>query len=127
MKERELMAFQSREIEASGIQTGEEEALREERRILTHAKKLVEFANLSEEALYGDEGSVIGRIQTILRQGRDIVEIDPSLVPLLKGLESALIQLEESALALRDYSKRVEFNPHEGGGNRKPVGGDRPP
>jgi len=111
LKERELMAFQSREIEASGIQIGEEEALREERRILTHAKKLVGFANLSEEALYGDEGSVIGRIQTILRQGRDIVEIDPSLAPLLKGLESALIQLEESALTLRDYSKRVEFNP----------------
>ena len=105
------MSFQSREIETSGIQSGEEETLREEKRILTHAKKLAEFANLSEEALYGEEGSVIGRIQTILRQGRDSVEIDPSLGPLLKGLESALIQLEESALALRDYSKRVEFNP----------------
>jgi len=111
LKDRELMAFQSREIETSGIQPGEEETLREEKRILTHAKKLAEFANLSEEALYGEEGSVIGRIQTILRQGRDSVEIDPSLGPLLKGLESALIQLEESALALRDYSKRVEFNP----------------
>jgi DNA repair protein RecN (Recombination protein N) len=111
LKDRELMAFQSREIETSGIQPGEEEPLREEKRILTHAKKLAEFANLSEEALYGEEGSIIGRIQTILRQGRDSVEIDPSLGPLLKGLESALIQLEESALALRDYSKRVEFNP----------------
>ena len=111
LKDRELMAFQSREIETSGIQPREEETLREEKRILTHAKKLAEFANLSEEALYGEEGSVIGRIQTILRQGRDSVEIDPSLGPLLKGLESALIQLEESALALRDYSKRVEFNP----------------
>jgi DNA repair protein RecN (Recombination protein N) len=111
LKDRELMVFQSREIEASALQTGEEESLREERRILTHAKKLVGFANLSEEALYGDEGSVIGKIQTILRQGRDSVEIDPSLAPLLKSLESALIQLEESALTLRDYSKRVEFNP----------------
>jgi len=111
LKDRELMAFQSREIETSGIQPGEEETLREEKRILTHAKKLAEFANLSEEVLYGEEGSIIGRIQTILRQGRDSVEIDPSLGPLLKGLESALIQLEESALALRDYSKRVEFNP----------------
>ena len=111
LKDRELMAFQSREIETSGIQPGEEETLREEKRILTHAKKLAEFANHSEEALYAEEGSIIGRIQTILRQGRDSVEIDPSLGPLLKGLESALIQLEESALALRDYSKRVEFNP----------------
>lgn len=111
LKERELMSYQSREIEASGVQIGEEEALREERRILTHAKKLVGFANLSEAALYGDEGSVIGRIQTILRQGREIVEVDSSLAPLLKGLDSTLIQLEESALALREYSKRIEFNP----------------
>ena len=111
LKDRELMAFQSREIEASKMQIGEEEALREEKRILTHAKKLVGFANFAEEALYGDEDSIIGRIQTILRQGRDSVEVDPSLAPLLKGLESALIQLEESALTLRDYSKRVEFNP----------------
>jgi len=111
LRERELMAFQSREIESSRLQPGEEEALREERRILSHAKKLAGFANLSEEALYGEEGSVIGRIQTILRQGREVVEIDPSLGLPLKGLETALIQLEECALALREYSKRVEFNP----------------
>jgi len=37
--------------------------------------------------------------------------IDPSLSQPLKALESTLIQLEETALALRDYSRRVEINP----------------
>ena len=37
--------------------------------------------------------------------------IDPSLSHLLKALDSALIQLEEIALAFRDYSRRVEINP----------------
>jgi DNA repair protein RecN (Recombination protein N) len=37
--------------------------------------------------------------------------IDPSLSPLLKNLESTQIQLEEVALAFRDYSKKVEINP----------------
>src|SRR5512136_923008 len=36
IRERDLMAFQSKEIEASKIQAGEEEALKEERRILVH-------------------------------------------------------------------------------------------
>jgi DNA repair protein RecN (Recombination protein N) len=110
-KERELMAFQSKEIEASGIQIGEEESLKEDRILLTHAKKLMEFANVSEETLYSEEGSTIEKIQRILNQGREMAAIDPSLSPLLKGLESTLIQLEEIALALRDYSRRVEINP----------------
>jgi DNA repair protein RecN (Recombination protein N) len=110
-RERELMTFQSKEIEASKAQIGEEEALKEERNILLHAKKLMEFATNSEEALYSDKGSVIERIQKIMAQGREAAAVDPSLSHLLKSLESALIQLEDVALALRDYSKRVEINP----------------
>jgi DNA repair protein RecN (Recombination protein N) len=110
-KERELMVFQSREIGASGIQIGEEESLKEERTILTHAKKLMDFAHVTEETIYSEEGSAIERIQRILNQGREMAAIDPSLSQPLKALESTLIQLEETALALRDYSKRVEINP----------------
>ena len=110
-KERELMAFQSREVEASGIQIGEEESLKEDRTILTHAKKLMDFARACEETLYSEEGSTIGKIQRILNQGRDMAAIDPSLSDLLKALDSTLIQMEEIALAFRDYSRRVEINP----------------
>ena len=56
-KERELMIFQSREIEASGLQPGEEEALKEEQSVLAHARKLMGFVHASEEMLYGEEGS----------------------------------------------------------------------
>jgi DNA repair protein RecN (Recombination protein N) len=110
-RERELMAFQSREIESAGVRIGEEEALKEERRVLAHAKKLTDFANTSEGALYSNEGSAIERIQSILNQGRELMAIDPSLSQPLKSLEGALIQLEEVSMALRDYSKRIEVNP----------------
>jgi len=110
-KEQELMAFQSKEIEASRIQVGEDESLKEERTLLSHAKKLMDFALASEGALYSEESSTIGKIQRILNQGRDMAAIDPSLSHLLKALDSALIQLEEIALAFRDYSRRVEVNP----------------
>jgi DNA repair protein RecN (Recombination protein N) len=110
-KDRELMAFQSREIEESGIQKGEEEGLRQERSVLSHAKKLAGFAQLSQETLEGEDRSAIASLQTVLNQGRGAAEIDPSLEPVLKGIESCLIQLQETALAVRDYSRRVEFNP----------------
>jgi DNA repair protein RecN (Recombination protein N) len=110
-KERELMVFQSKEIERSAIQPGEGAALRGERQILTHAEKLISFAQASEASLYADEGSAIERIQAILNQGRQLVSIDSSLSPLLKSLETASIQLQEIAQTLRDYSRQVEFNP----------------
>ncbi|MGB9628495.1 MAG: DNA repair protein RecN [Thermodesulfobacteriota bacterium] len=110
-KERELMRFQLKEIEQSQIQEGEEEALREERKILLHAKKLIDFATSSEEKLIGENGSVIEKIQSILHQGREVSEIDPSLTPFLKNLETSLIQIEESSLSLRDYLRKIEINP----------------
>ncbi len=111
IRERDLMAFQSKEIEASKIQAGEEDALKEERKLLVHAEKLMGFAHLCEEAIYGEEDSALGRIQTILRKGQEVGSIDLSLSPLLKSLESIRIQLEEATLTLRDYSRRVEINP----------------
>ena len=111
VKERELVAFQSKEIGASGIQIGEEESLKEERTILNHAKRLMDFTHVSEETLYSEEGSAIERIQRVLNQGREMAAIDPSLSQPLKALESTLIQLEEIVLSLRDYSRRVEINP----------------
>jgi DNA repair protein RecN (Recombination protein N) len=110
-KERDLMVFQSREIEASGIQIGEEASLKEDRVLLTHAKKLMDFAHASEEALYSEEGSAIEKVQRVLNQCREMAAIDPALSQPLKALESTLIQLEETALALRDYARRVEINP----------------
>ncbi|MGZ3559166.1 MAG: DNA repair protein RecN, partial [Thermodesulfobacteriota bacterium] len=44
-------------------------------------------------------------------QGREMAAVDPSLSQPLKALESTLIQLEEIALVLRDYSRRVEISP----------------
>ena len=89
----------------------DEEALKEERGILVHAKKLMEFADSSEKALYSNEGSVIEKIQRVISLGAEAVTIDPSVSHLLKNLELTLIQLEDVTLALRDYSRRVEINP----------------
>jgi DNA repair protein RecN (Recombination protein N) len=110
-KERDLMGFQSKEIETSGIQIGEEESLKEDRTLLTHAKKLMDFTRASEETLYSEEGSAIEKIQNVLNQCREVAAIDPFLSHPLKALESILIQLEETALTLRDYSRKVEINP----------------
>ncbi len=111
VKEKELLTFQLREIEASRIQMGEEETLKAERQILSHARKLMDFVNLSNELLYEGEGAVIERIQTILRQASEMMAIDTSFSEAIKNLETASIQLEEVAISLRDYLKKIDINP----------------
>ncbi len=110
-KEREIMQFQLKEIESANLQVGEDETLKAERAILINAKRLIEFAKLAEGLLYDEEGSVIERIQMIIRQGQDVSSIDPKLSELVKNLEASLIQLEEISIEFRDYSKKIEANP----------------
>jgi len=110
-KEKELMTFQLREIEGSGIRVGEEEALKEEQRILSHSRKLMDFVRLSIELLYEGEGSTIERIQRIIRQGSEMMAIAPSLAETMRNLEATSIHLEEVVHSLRDYLKRIEVNP----------------
>ncbi len=110
-KEHELMRFQLREIEASRLTMGEEESLREERKILLNAKRLMEFSNLSEEILYSERGSALEKIQSVLKQGQELASIDLSISDIIKTLENASIQLEEAIILLRNYSERIESNP----------------
>lgn len=110
-KEEELMTFQLKEIEGARLQKGEEESLREERRLLTHARKLTDFVTRSLEGLQEEEGSAMERIQTVLRQAQELIAIDPSLSEVMKPLESVSIQLEEVVLMLRNYIRRIEANP----------------
>lgn len=110
-REKELIEFQIREIEASNIEVGEDEALKAERNVLMNAKRLIEFSNLAEELLYSGDGSAIEKLQRIIHEGEQISWIDPRISDLLKNIETLLIHLEEIAIEFRDYSKKIEMSP----------------
>lgn len=110
-REKELIEFQIKEIEASNIEVGEDEALKAERNVLINAKRLIEFSNLAEELLYSGDGSAIEKLQRIIHEGEQISSIDPRISDLLKNIETLLIQLEDIAIEFRDYSKKIEINP----------------
>ena len=105
------MTFQSKEISESGIYAGEEEGLKEEKKILAHGQKLMTFAGFAEGLLMTDEGAAREKIHTILRQGREMMTIDPSLSLSLNALESISVQLEDVVFELRNYSRHLEINP----------------
>ena len=110
-KDRELMIFQSQEIASAQLQDGEEEALREQKRILSNAERLFEWADGAEEILYSGESSISEKLDTVLRRIREITTIDPSMEIHAKTLESSIYQMEEVAYSLRDYRGKLERDP----------------
>ena len=107
----DLLQHQRGEIAAARLIEGEEEELIQERTILAHAEKLHAAAHLGYEGLYGEEGSVAGRIAAILSRLREVQAIDPRLKEVVDACEAGIASVEDAAHQLRDYRERVAFDP----------------
>jgi DNA repair protein RecN (Recombination protein N) len=107
----DLLSFQSEEIAAAGLKNGEEEELEEQRQILASAGKLSSVSGEAFDTLYGGDGALLGQLRRISASIREIAGIDHGLGGLATALEEAYLQLEDSAISLRDYTCRVESDP----------------
>lgn len=107
----DLLSFQSEEISAAGLKSGEEADLEEQRRILTSAGKLGSVSAESFELLYGGDSAILGQLRRISTSVKEIASIDHALSELASTLESSYLQLEDAAIELRDYSSRIESDP----------------
>lgn len=106
----DLYRFQIEEIDNARLKPGEDEALDEERRKLTHAEKLSDAVSEAYDLLYGTKG--IAALSRALTRLQDIVKVDPAtLEPLVEQLQSAYYSVEDAAFQLRDYRENIEFNP----------------
>jgi DNA repair protein RecN (Recombination protein N) len=107
----DLLSFQSAEIAAAGLKSGEEVELEEQRQILACAGKLGSTSSGAFELLYGGDGAILGQLGRISASVKEIAAIDHGLSELAATMESAYLQLEDAAIELRDYSSRIESDP----------------
>jgi DNA repair protein RecN (Recombination protein N) len=107
----DLLSFQSREIEAAAPHPGEDEELAAERLLLQNGERLAAASRGGFEILYGGEEAVCGAVDKIASDLEELLRIDPELGPLAESLRSAQYALEDVAAQLRDYGRRVEFEP----------------
>ncbi|GFE58256.1 DNA repair protein RecN [Geobacter sp. AOG1] len=107
----DLLSYQSNEIGAAALVAGEEEVLEQERQLLAHGEKLLVNSQGAYDLLYGSDASILGQLRQVTTAVSDIRQIDPSLAELHETLQGAALQLEDGALALRDYASRVEADP----------------
>ncbi|MCX7163542.1 MAG: DNA repair protein RecN [Betaproteobacteria bacterium] len=111
VRERELLEWQVKELVALGFDAAEWQDTEQEQRRLGNANALLEGAGAALAAL--DEGEVAS-LPLLQHAGARLAELtgfDPALSEAAQLFETALIQLEESAQALRRYQDRLELDP----------------
>ncbi|MBW1916908.1 MAG: DNA repair protein RecN [Deltaproteobacteria bacterium] len=107
----ELLAFQLQELEQAQIAPAEDETLARERERLRHASQLFEETRNSYDRLYAGKTALLGMLSEIQNSLNFINRIDPAWQTRLAELENIHYQLEDLALALRDYLRTVQMDP----------------
>ncbi len=109
--ERELLAFQRRELETLNFNTAEWVALQAEHARLSHAAGLLETAQFGVEVLSESDAACLAQLNALTARLRSGLEYDASLQDTLTMLESAQNELQEAVYALRHYQQRLDADP----------------
>ena len=111
--ERELLAFQRRELEALNFSVAEWEALQSDHARLSHAASLQETAQFGVEVLSEADGACLAQLNALTARLRDGLEFDSGLQDTLTMLESAQNEVQEAVYALRHYQQKLDADPQQ--------------
>jgi len=110
-RRREMLEFQAGEIEEAGLQAGEEEALRQEKKLQANAGRLAMLAGEAYSLLYEDEGAVLARLAQVYKRVDELASIDARFSEFSAGRAGAMAPLEDLSYFLRDYRDRLQVTP----------------
>jgi DNA repair protein RecN (Recombination protein N) len=109
--ERELLKFQSNELQGLGFNAAEWEVLQADYARLAHAASLLETAEFGLETLSEADTACLAQLNALTGRIRDGMQHDASLGEILRMLESAQTELQEAVYALRHYQQRLDTDP----------------
>ena len=107
----ELLEFQAREIEAAGLQPGEDEQLGRERNLLRNAEKIHARVASAYDRLYGETGAVIEILDMVKNDLEQAADLDDRLVQTRDQVAEAFHQLDDAAGVLRGHRNGILFDP----------------
>ncbi len=110
-RERELLEWQVKELTALDFDPDEWRQTEAEQRRLAHAATLLEACDATLGLLDEGEMPVLPMLEQAGSRLRELTTVDSQLAQAAQLFDSALIQLDEAALALRRYRDRLELDP----------------
>lgn len=109
--ERELLEWQAKELAALAFAADEWQETEREHSRLGNANALLEAAAAALAVLDEGEAAALTALRHAGARLNELTGVDPALTDAAKLFDSAVIQLEESALALRRYQDHLELDP----------------
>ena len=107
----DLWSYQSKEIEAARLESGEDEALETEKRVLANAEKLYAAAMGAFEELYEGGASAEVALRAALRNVEELARYDARFTEAAQQLASARATVGDVAASLRDYAEAINASP----------------
>lgn len=110
-RERELLAWQLRELDELGFEAGEWEETNLEHSRLSHAAGLIEGADETLAALGEGDMAVCSILRHLDSRMAALADYDAGLADVRELLSAAAIQADEALHALRRYRDRLDLDP----------------
>jgi DNA repair protein RecN (Recombination protein N) len=107
----DLWIFQKREIDDGRLQSGEDERLEGEKRVLANAEKISNAAMNAFDLLYEGNGSTASSLRAAQKQVEELVRYEPKFQEALAALETARISVEDVGATVRDYAGGIHASP----------------
>lgn len=107
----DLWTFQKREIEEAKLQSGEDERLEAEKRVLANAEKIYNAALNAFDLLYEGNGSTAASLRAAQKQVEELLRYEPKFRDAMEALEAARISVEDVGATLRDYAGGIQASP----------------
>jgi len=107
----DLWVFQRREIDEARLQSGEDERLETEKRVLANAEKIYNAAMNAFDLLYEGSGSTASSLRAAQKQVEELARYEPKFEEALAALESARISVEDVGATVRDYAGGIQASP----------------
>jgi DNA repair protein RecN (Recombination protein N) len=109
----DLWTFQKREIEEARIESGEDEKLETEKRVLANAEKIHNAAMHAFDLLYDGDGSTASTLRAAQKQIEELARYEQKFQEALTALDSARISVEDVGATVRDYAGGVQASPEQ--------------
>jgi DNA repair protein RecN (Recombination protein N) len=109
-REKDLLAYQVREIEAAGVRPGEVADLEAEESRLAHGEGIRDLLATARGAL-SEEGGGADALQEARTAVSEAAAVDPGLEELAGRLGSLAEEVADAAVAVRDRAESVELDP----------------
>ncbi|MCY7346957.1 MAG: DNA repair protein RecN [Pyrinomonadaceae bacterium] len=107
----DVLQFQVDEIKKVNPQTGEDDALDEEKRRLNNVEKLSALSDEAYLLLYDNEASTVSTLEKAARKITELTEYESSFGEYGESLQTAQAVLGDLAMSVRDFRNRLEFSP----------------